>query len=176
MRKREIDLMLEKVSKGNNDAFEKLYVETRRGVYAFIFSYLHNAMDTEDVMQTVYLKIKNSISTYKVGSNGLAWILEISKNTALNELRRRNRCESVDIENVMLKSDERYSYSEDKESIMSAMKRTLSEEEQRIIILHVIWGYKHREIAEITESPTGTVTSKYKRAIAKLKSALKEEW
>ena len=41
----------------------------------------------------------------------------------------------------------------------------LDEEEQRIVTLHVLWGYKHREIADIIGSPTGTVTSKYKRAI-----------
>ena len=51
----------------------------------------------------------------------------------------------------------------------------LSEEEQRIVTLHVQWGYKHRELAQILGCPTGTVTSKYKRAIEKLRKALKEE-
>ena len=55
------------------------------------------------------------------------------------------------------------------------MERILSEDEQRIVTLHVVWDYKHREIAEILGCPTGTVTSKYKRAIEKLKKSLKEE-
>jgi RNA polymerase sigma-70 factor (ECF subfamily) len=54
------------------------------------------------------------------------------------------------------------------------MDRALTDEEQRIIILHVLWGYKHREIGKILDCPTGTVTSKYKRAIEKMRKALKE--
>ena len=55
------------------------------------------------------------------------------------------------------------------------MQRVLTEEEQRIVTLHVVWNYKHREIAEMLGVPTGTVTSKYKRSIEKLKNAFKEE-
>ncbi|MDE6867611.1 MAG: RNA polymerase sigma factor [Clostridia bacterium] len=173
MKKREIDAMLRRIAKGDNNAFEKLYIETKQGVYAFLYSYFNNQTDCEDAMQTVYLKIKTSISQYTFGTNGLAWILQIAKNTALNEIRANinyqklksaeSRAESVSFENVVLK-----------DSLMSTMKRVLDEEEQRIIILHVIWSYKHKEIAEILNCPIGTVTSKYKRAIDKMQKTLKE--
>lgn len=166
--------MLKRVAQGDNSAFEKLYIETKRGVYAFLYSYFNNQADCEDAMQTVYLKIKTNISQYKTGTNGLAWILQIAKNTALNEIRADNnykKLKSTDsvgqaepFENVALKN-----------SLMTAMKRVLDEDEQRIIILHVIWAYKHKEIAEIMNCPVGTVTSKYKRAVDKMKTALKEE-
>ncbi len=174
MKKREIDAMLKRIAKGDNNAFEKLYIETKRGVYAFLYSYFNNQTDCEDAMQTVYLKIKTNISQYKIGTNGLAWILQIAKNTALNEIRANtnyrksksaeDRAETDSFENVILKN-----------SLMSAMKRVLDEDEQQIIILHVIWSYKHKEIAEILNCPIGTVTSKYKRAIDKMQTALKEE-
>lgn len=163
--------MLKRIAHGDNDAFKKLYIETKRGVYAFLYTYFNNQIDCEDVMQTVYLKIKTNISKYKEGTNGLAWILQIAKNTALNEIRSKSNyqnlkgTEKADVnsfDNVLLKG-----------SLMSAMKQVLSEEEQRIIILHVIWSYKHKEISEILDCPIGTVTSKYKRAIEKLKTALK---
>ncbi len=173
MKKREIDAMLKCIAKGDNDAFEKLYIESKRGVYAFLYSYFNNQTDCEDAMQTVYLKIKTSISQYRLGTNGLAWILQIAKNTALNQIRANtnyqrlksaeSRPEAYSFENVILK-----------DSLMSAMKRVLDEDEQRIIILHVIWSYKHKEIAEILNCPIGTVTSKYKRAINKMQTALKE--
>lgn len=59
-------------------------------------------------------------------------------------------------------------------ALLEILKRELDEEEQRIVILHVLWGYKHREIAGILQCPLGTVTSKYKRAAAKLRAAWKE--
>ena len=59
--------------------------------------------------------------------------------------------------------------------VTEVMRRILSQEEQQIVTLHVLWNYKHREIAETLGCPVGTVTSKYKRAVAKLKKELKEE-
>ena len=48
--------------------------------------------------------------------------------------------------------------------------KTLAFEERQIVILHALTGLKHREIADILEVPTGTVLSKYNRAIKKLRS------
>ena len=87
MRKHTIDAMLTRIAAGDNEAFERLYIETKRGVYAFVYTYLGNRFDSEDALQNVYLKIKSNIRSYRPGTNGLAWILEIAKNTALNELR-----------------------------------------------------------------------------------------
>ena len=58
MKKAEIDKLLQKTAKGDNAAFERLYEKTKRGVFAFLYTYLQNYADTEDAMQTVYLKIK----------------------------------------------------------------------------------------------------------------------
>lgn len=174
MNKREIDLTLAKIAQGDNAAFERLYIETRRGVYAFLFSYFRNQADCKDAVQTVYLKIKQNISRYEVGSNGLAWILQIAKNTALNELRaeanRTKRQAQIDPQTAIATDDV-----ELKDSLTTVMKKVLDEEEQRILILHVLWGYKHKEIARLIGCPLGTVTSKYKRAADKLKKAWKEE-
>lgn len=172
MNKREIDGLLSLISQGDNRAFEKLYLETKRGVYAFLSTYLTNYADCEDAMQDVYMKIKTCISQYRVGSNGLAWILQIAKNTALNELRKRTyrtqnytQTEEESVIDVVVLRD----------SITDAMNRVLSDEEKRLIVLHVIWSYKHKEIAKMLNCPLGTVTSKYKRAVEKLKKYLKEE-
>lgn len=172
MNKREIDSALIKTASGDNDAFERLYEETKRGVYSYLFSYFDNEADCEDAMQDTYLKIKQNIHRYTPGTNGLAWILQIAKNTALNMIRaKRTRNEAVYTEEPTV-GLENY---ELKETLMSIMKRVLDEDEQRIIILHSIWGYKHKEIAKIIDKPIGTVTSKYKRAVDKLKTAWKEE-
>lgn len=177
MNKHEINATLIQIAHGNNEAFERLYLNTSRGVYAFLFSYFNNYADCEDVMQTVYLKIKTNISQYKFGTNGLAWILQIAKNTALNEIRRQTNFEKNIIKTHVNEplQDNFYDNLALKNTIMLIMKKVLDEEEQRIIVLHVIWKYKHKEIAKILNCPMGTITSKYKRAVDKLKKALKEE-
>ena len=166
MDKKYIDTLLCKISNGDNVAFEELYAKTRKGVFSFLYSYLENYHDTEDAMQTVYLRIKRSIHSYNHGSNGSAWILQIAKNYALTELKRNKP--SLDLEAIPEASYE-FEY-----NITDIMKKVLNEDEQRIITLHVLWNYKHREIAQLLGMPTGTVTSKYKRAIEKLRNEIKE--
>ena len=174
MNKREIDHALKQIAHGDNDAFGRLYTETKRGVYAFLFSYFKSSADCEDAMQTTYLKIKQNIGQYKAGSNGLAWILQIAKNTALNEIRKNSNYIGWQAESAVGEMDD-YESLETRSALTSVMRRVLDEEEQRILILHVIWGYKHKEIATILQRPLGTITSKYKRAADKLKVAWKEE-
>ncbi len=170
MKAKELDRLLVRIADGDNVAFERLYEQTKRGVYSFLYTYFHNGADTEDAMQSVYLHIKKGIHTYRHGSNATAWILQIAKNLALNEIKKKNReipTEEIDLGSTLHEGG-RY-------EIMDLMQRVLTEEEQRIVSLHVLWNYKHREIGEMLGVPTGTVTSKYKRSIEKLKNAFKEE-
>ena len=172
MKVAEIDKLLQKTASGDDRAFEELYARTKRGVFSFLHSYLNDYADTEDAMQTVYLKIKTGIDSYQVGTNGRAWILQIAKNHALNELRKKRQTlnlEEAETELPVVQPVVRET------SVEDVLHRVLSVEEGRIVILHVLWKYKHREIAEMLSCSTGTVTSKYKRAIEKLKKALKEE-
>lgn len=173
MNQTELNSLLIDVANGDDKAFEKLYVKTSKGVFAFIYTYLQDYHETEDATQTVYLKIKKGISSYSPGTNGRAWIFQIAKNHALNLIKARKQ--SVDIDDVahtLFSSDEDFF---DHSSVMQVMSHCLTEEEQQIVTLHVLWGYKHREIANILNCPTGTVTSKYKRALQKLKNNLKED-
>jgi len=169
MNSKQIDKLLVRISQGDNSAFEELYLQTRKGVFSFLYSYFRNYENTEDAMQTVYLKIKLNISQYRHGTNGSAWILQIAKNQAFNDLNRMKRVEYTGEIEVSVPP-------KPAGEITELMQKTLTEEEQRIVILHVLWGYKHREIAVQLSCPTGTVTSKYKRSIAKLKKAIKEEF
>ncbi len=167
MDKKQIDKLLVKISQGDNAAFGELYLKTKNGVFSFLYSYFRNYENTEDAMQTVYLKIKLNIDRYVHGTNGAAWILQIAKNQALNELGKSKRVEYGDGVTETVRP-------QTVGEITEIMGKVLSEEEQCIVTLHVLWGYRHREIAEQLGCPTGTVTSKYKRSIAKLKKALKE--
>ena len=55
---------------------------------------------------------------------------------------------------------------------MHAAFYSLSEEEQRVLLLHAVAGLKHREIAQILDLALPTVLSKYHRALKKLRLIL----
>lgn len=165
MQDRRIDRLLLKISQGDNDAFEDLYSLTSRGVFAFVYSYLKNYQDAEDVLQNTYLRIKLNAHRYKQGTNARAWILQIAKNLSLNAIAQRKPHEEL-TDSVPAPA------SPSKTEISDLINETLDDEERQILILHVLWGYKHREIAALLGCPVGTVTSKYKRSLSKMNTAL----
>lgn len=55
------------------------------------------------------------------------------------------------------------------------MNKVLSDGERQIVILHVVSGFKHREIAQMLDKPLGTVLWAYNNALAKLKKELEKE-
>ena len=169
MDKKQIDALMTKVAEGDNRAFEQLYEETRRGVYAFAYSYLGNPADAEDATEEVYFTVKRKAYLYRPGTDARAWLFQIAKNLSLDELRRRKqRPESLE----GLSSDPS---EQPKLPALDLMTAALNESEKEIVLLHAVWGYKHREIAKMTGLPLGTVTWKYKSAAEKLRRAWKEE-
>ena len=57
----------------------------------------------------------------------------------------------------------------------AVMNRVLNETERQIVTLHVISGFKHREIAELLEKPVGTVLWTYNNALGKMRKAMQRE-
>lgn len=172
MDKKKTDICLRLIAEGDNQALANLYVDTKNGIYAFLYSYYGNKWDTENAVQSVYLKIKQNAGSYKKGTDGRAWMFQIAKNYALNDLKRLKRERCV--------SDDALEYFGGKSEIPSgevfeALNKALTATEREIVILHVLWGYKHREIARLLSLPLGTVTSKYKTSIKKVKDFLGED-
>lgn len=57
---------------------------------------------------------------------------------------------------------------------LDELTATLTEEEREIVIMHAVWGYKHKEIAKEKGLPLGTVTWKYNEAIKKLRKEIEK--
>lgn len=174
MTKQELDKKMLELQQGDEGAFEEIYNETRRGLFAFIMSICRNYQLAEDMMQTAYIRLRTTISSYRAGSNAYAWLYTIAKNATINELNRRKRELATDT----FAEDSRYGeYYIDEECspVTTLMNKVLSDEERQLVTLHVISGFKHREIAEMLDKPLGTVVWAYSNALAKLKKAMQQE-
>ena len=172
MDKKELDLSLQKVAKGDDSAFEKLYAETRKGIFAFLYGFCKNYHTAEDLTQTVYLKVKVNVSKYKAGTDARAWLFQVAKYTALNELKKIKR--EVVASDEDTKGFESKSYEMKDSPVFDAINSVLDDNERQIVILHILWGFKHREIADMLSMALGTVLWKYNAAIKKLQNKLKE--
>lgn len=174
MTKQELDKKMLALQQGDENAFEDIYNDTKRGLFAFILSICRNYHTAEDMMQTAYIRLRTTISSYRAGENAYAWLYTIAKNATLNEMARQKREKSTDAfeEESTFGT---YSIDEECSPITTVMNKVLGEEERQIVTLHVISGLKHREIAEMLEKPLGTELWTYNNALAKLKRELEKE-
>lgn len=174
MTKQELDKKMLALQQGDENAFEDIYNDTKRGLFAFILSICRNYHTAEDMMQTAYIRLRTTISSYRAGENAYAWLYTIAKNAMLNEMARKKREKSTDAfeEESTFGT---YSIDEECSPITTVMNKVLGEEERQIVTLHVISGFKHREIAEMLEKPLGTELWTYNNALAKLKRELEKE-
>ena len=91
MDRKKLDECLVRTQKGDKGAFSRFYAETARGVFAFLYGYYRAYHRTEDATQDVYLKALKNVASYRPGTDARAWLLQIAKNTALNDLKRERR-------------------------------------------------------------------------------------
>lgn len=168
------DTCIRKIAAGDQAALAELYEQTHAAVYSFALSILKNRQDAEDVVQDTYIQIWNAAGGYTSEGKPLAWIFTIARNLARMRIRAQSRTVAVAPEDWQsLFSDEPAVTPEDR-LLLAALLETLSDEERQILVLHIMTGLKHREIAELLNLQLNTVLVKHSRALKKLRSVLKE--
>lgn len=154
----------------NITEFKHLFSEHKKHVFAIALSILRDFELSEDVLQEVYIKLFQHMKQNEI-SNVKAWLISVSRNTALDLYRKKKR----EITGFGDDYFERVQYqSEDPidKMVLSKYLELLDSEERQIVVLKDISGMKHREIAKIIEMPLGTVLWKYRMALKKLRKGL----
>lgn len=110
---------------------------------------------------------------YDRGGRPLSWILTMTRNLCLMQLRRKSRTE-VSAEDLEFPETENpFATAEDRMILQTAI-RCLEDDERQIVMLHAVAGLKHREIAEQMRISLPAAVSRYHRALQKLQKHLKE--
>ena len=161
------------ISAGDPESLQKLYVLTHSSVYGFALSYVKNEADAEDIMQDTFVRIWQKAGSFHAEGHAISWILQITKNLALEHLRSRKREMTLEPEQWELFEGKNTSLISEDRALLEILFQDLNEEEQRVVILHGAAGLKHREIAALMETPLPTILSRYHRAMKKLKERLK---
>lgn len=158
-----------KIAGGDKSALSDLYVNTNNTVYCFALSILRNAEAAQDVMQDTYIQVWKSAANYKPSQRDpLPWILGIAKHLAYAELRTgRNTAESGEDSPEPAEPKNCFEDCENK-ILTNALLSMLKDDERQIVVLHIMAGLKHREIAELMGLPLSTVLNKYNRSLKKL--------
>ena len=164
---------LHEIAKGNAQALSVIYQIYGRMILSVAFQILHNEQDAEDVLQDVMLLINKNAEKYHAGTNPRAWVMTVTRNRAMNVLKRKREYQSID----ELEHDSSVSTDFDSELIQSttleAAFHSLSKEEQMTVKLKLFVGLSHAEIASVMKVSKACSEKRYERAIQKLQNDLK---
>ncbi len=172
--------ILIKASKGDIEAFEKIYRLTSSYVYNIAFRISNNKDEAEDITQDVFLKIYNNLKYFQFRSAIKTWIYRITLNTAINASKKRSKelTRRADYdEGILYKptSDilrERLDR-EENEVLVGRMLSLLNPEQRACVILRDIQGLSYKEIAQTLRININTVRSRLKRARETLLNVVK---
>jgi RNA polymerase sigma-70 factor, ECF subfamily len=81
------EILMGRVRLGNKDAFEVLIRRHQRSVLNFIFRFMGNRADAEDLTQEVFLRIWKAARTYKREAKFTTWLYRIATNLCINKQR-----------------------------------------------------------------------------------------
>lgn len=172
------DLQLEHLiaclSRGDLEKLEDLYQLTSAAVFGLALSIVRNFHDAEDVTHETYVNVWKSSKTYEARGKPLAWIYTITKNLALMKIRDRNEYELFPEDGSLDKISKTQDFSIEDKIVLQVFLRELTDEEQSIVVLHAISGWKHKEIAAFLKLPIQNIIVKYNRAIKKLMRKYKQ--
>lgn len=156
-------------------------------LYAAALRMTRNAADAEDILQETYAKAFASQDSYTPGTNLRAWLYRILTNTYINTYRKAQRSprttDHAEVEDWQLASAASHDATGLRSAEMEALDQTpdqtvtdalseLPENFRLAVWLSDVEGFAYKEIAEIMDTPIGTVMSRINRGRAQLRSKL----
>ncbi|MES2446693.1 MAG: sigma-70 family RNA polymerase sigma factor [Bacteroidota bacterium] len=150
----------------------QMYAPALNGIIKRIIKYDEIA---EDVLQDTFVKIWKSIGQYDASKGRLfTWMANVAKNMAIDQVRSKahlNASKTDDIGEVSFGLVEHQSYvNPNMETIgIKQLLGHLKQDQQEIIELIYFKGFTHVQVSEILNIPLGTIKTKLRLAILKLR-------
>lgn len=149
--------------------FQYLYTKYKPLVCFIAARYIKEKADIEDVVQETFVNFFNHAESVRTSVK--SYLTVIAKNLALDMRKKNGKVVLMDEEGFPSDMPEDIDRNSDFEALIWDMKRVLSEEDLRIILLHLVDDFKFEDIAAKLEQNERTVKTKYYRALKKYRNA-----
>ncbi len=154
-------------------AFRKLYERYVSPVYRYLYSFVGNQADAEDLTSQVFLKALEDLGKFRNQGGFQAWLFTIARSRAMDAYRQKRRELPLDAAELPSHEPDPLATAIHREEIERMQKRisALSEDEQELIRLRFVAGLGFAEIGGVLKRSEGAV----KKALYRLLDQLGEQ-
>ncbi len=169
--------LVRRVQKGDQAAFDLLFVRYQSKIVSLISRYVPDQEETLDVAQEAFIKAYRALPRFRGESQFYTWLYRIAINTAKNHLVARSRRPpgvDVDVDEIEYREDapalrdgETPEAALARDQVQTTIHQALNdlpEDLKSALTLREFDGLSYEQIADIMECPVGTVRSRIFRA------------
>jgi RNA polymerase sigma-70 factor, ECF subfamily len=164
---------IEKIKQGDATAFEKVYDTYSSALFGVCLKIVNDQELAEDILQEAFVKIWKNIHFYEPSKGTFfTWMLNITRNTAIDKYRQAKKVSFSSIQN----DGRNVSYFKENNTSINTNHIGVQEllnklpEDQREIIDYLYYkGYTQQELSDELGIPLGTVKTKSRTALKTLK-------
>jgi RNA polymerase sigma factor (sigma-70 family) len=176
----QLEQLVEKFREKDMSAFETLYGMYAENICGVINTIVRNEARSQEICQDVFVKIWDNATTYNASKGRFfTWILNIARNAAIDEIRSRSyknekKNLSADYFVSVLESKEEESVDTMETKGLMKLVKNLKKKCVQLIELLYFRGYTQKEAAEELAIPVGTVKTRNRSCISKLRENMVE--
>jgi len=176
--------LIEQYLRGDEKALEFLIDRYLKSIYNFVYRYLGDADEAQEISQEVFVRLWRNVKTFDLSRNFKPWIFSIAKNACLDWLKKKKALRFSDFDkddgtNTIVDTlvdpdplpDEVLERVDLKEILSDALNE-LSPPYRAVLVLHYQEQLTFREIAEAFNEPIDTIKSRHRRGLIKLRELL----
>jgi len=167
---------IQRIAKGDRDAFEKLYTTYQTRIFRYLLRMTGNAGSAEELTNDTMVAAWKSAASFKGQSKASTWLFAIARNKALNSMRRVQPVTvEIDPSLGLATADGNPERALHEGILRDQMKQALAQlspEHREVVELTFYQGFSYQEIAEIMQCPVNTVKTRLFYAKKKLQEFL----
>jgi len=173
--------LVRRAKEGDTQAFGELIARYQKTVFRIVLRMVKNPDDADDLTQDTFIRAHRGLGTFKEEYDFHPWLYRIAVNQTINFLNKRKRQAASDLDEVP--QSEIKTTSGPESPVQAASHRELvgrleealqglPEDQRTVFLLRVQEGLSYEEIAQVMDTPKGTVMSRLARARMALRKTL----
>ena len=179
------DVLVRRVQAGNTEAFEELVRRYERKVYNITYRLMGNEQDASEALQDAFMRAYRFIGKFQFKSSFFTWLYRIATNVSLSKLRKREKVETVSIDQPVNEAgdlpfeipDLKYGpeklmkQRELRAAIQKAVEE-LPEDYRSVVVLRDLEGLSNEEVSKVLKLSVAAVKSRLHRGRLVLREKL----